>query len=113
MSLKITEAKIELAKVVVDLIEAKQVSPLEVVKLLEEEVLTLKELTKTEIATDQSFRGFIVKPGDRGLSLLTSNDDVVFNGRTDRFKFTVVAKDLTEANNFAKNALGHIDFAWE
>lgn len=59
------------------------------------------------------FKGFRVKPDDRGLSIITSDDDSLFNGSTEKFSFVVVASDRTEATLIAKHALGEIDFTWD
>ena len=58
----------------------------------------------------KSFRGFRVKPSDRGMSFITSSEDVEFEGRTDNFEFIVVAKNYIEAKQFADHALGEISF---
>jgi hypothetical protein len=59
------------------------------------------------------FKGFRVKPDDRGLSLMTSDNDFLFNGSTEKFKFVVVASDKAEANLIAQHALGEINFTWD
>ena len=59
------------------------------------------------------FRGFRVKPATEGITCFVSDDDVLFSGSTDRFEFLVIAKDIEEANSFAKAALGTIQFKWE
>ncbi len=48
-----------------------------------------------------------------GMSFVTSDDDTAFNGSVERFKFLVVAKDISEANKVAEHALGSIKFEWE
>lgn len=65
------------------------------------------------VMKNMEFKGFRVKPDDRGMSFITSDDDTVFNGSTDRFKFMVVAIDISEANKLAEHALGDIEFEWE
>jgi len=59
------------------------------------------------------FKGFRVKPDDRGMSLFTSDNDSLFNGSTETFNFVVVASDKDEANLIAKHALGEINFTWD
>lgn len=56
------------------------------------------------------FRGFRVKPSDRGLSYFTAADDNTYEGKTDSFNFVVIAKDEPEAHRFAKQALGEIPY---
>jgi hypothetical protein len=62
---------------------------------------------------NRDFRGFKIKPSDRGMSYFMSDEDTTFNGVTDRFSFIVIAKDLKEANLFADHALHPAKFEWE
>lgn len=58
----------------------------------------------------KTFRGFRVKPTDRGTSYLLDDSDAVYEGETDSFSFIIVAKDDEEANRFAVHALGEIPY---
>jgi len=61
----------------------------------------------------RDFRGFKIKPSDRGMSNLISKEDTIFYGSTERFSFIVIAKDLEEANMFAKHTLHPTEFEWK